>query len=290
MPSDTIDRKYISRYGQPALGIRVYRAGSLADADAAPQVSLIREGETTPEWTRAATRDSEGTYSVVLSSAETADPGLASLRWDYALDSVAQVYGLDVEVGPSAPAYDALPPAWQDVIEGVWAKFADLFDSPFGGPHLQVYVQTHFGRNRLAQLLGEALQALNTASSPHATYPLGGDNFPFAEWGGLLSDALYIDVLKHLVRSYVEQPEAILGTAVSRLDRRDYMNRWREVLDMEMQDFRTDLSRYRKAHLGLGNFSVLVAGGAYGNWGPQINPGGVGAAAARGYFYVNRWH
>lgn len=290
MAHDTIDRHYLSRYSQPSLGIVVHRAGAVADADAPPVVSFVPDGAAAPEWTRSATRDSLGHYSVTLSSVETAEPVLGTLQWDYLIDGVAQTYSLDVEIGPTAPAYDALPPAWQGVIEQVWVKFADLFDSPFGGPNLQVYIQTHFGRNRIAQLLPRALNRLNSASSPHATYPLGGDKFPFDDWGGLLSTSLYIEVVKHLIRSYVEQPEAILGTTVSRLDRRDYMNRWETVLNLEQAEFDRDLSRYRMAHLGLGNISVLVAGGAYGNWGPQINPGGVGAAAARGYFYVGRFH
>lgn len=290
MANDLVDRQYVSRYAQPGFGLKVYQAGVLTDADAAPSVSLTREGETAPDWTRTAERAETGSYTITLSSAETAEPTLASLRWDYALGGVAQVYGHDIEVGPSAPAYDALPPAWQGVIESVWWKFADLFDSPYGGPHLQVYLQTHFGRNRLAHLMGDAMQVLNTAAGGHAFHPVGGDSFPFERWGGLLGDALYVEVLKHLVRSYVEQPEVILGVTVSRVDRRDYMNRWQQVLDFATNDLERDLSRYRQASMNLGHVSVLVAGGAYGNWGPQINPGGVGAAAARGYFWASRWH
>lgn len=290
MASDLVDRKYVSRYSQPAFGLKVFAAGVLADADALPTVSLLHEGETVPAWTREAERVELGSYGVTLTSADTAMPVLGTLMWNYTVAGNPQVYGLDIEVGPSAPAYDALSPAWQDIIESVWVKFADLFDSPYGGPNLQVYMQTHFGRNRLAQLLVEALQTLNTASSPHASHEFGGISFPFKEWGGLLSTSLYIEVIKHLVRSYVEQPEVILGTTFTRFDRRDYMDRWRGILDMETEQFTADLKKYRMANLGLGHLSVLVAGGAYGNWGPQINPGGVGAAAARGYHWVSRMH
>lgn len=288
--NDIVDRKYISRYSQPVLGIQVHKAGALADADALPTVQFMLDGSNTPKWTRTATKDGPGTYSVSLSSVDTSSPVFGTVLWNYTTDATPQVYGLDVEIGPSAPAYDALSPAWQGVVDAVWVKFADLYDSPYGGPHLQVYVQTHFGRNRMAQLLDKALNRLNTASSPHAMYALGGIDFPFTDWGGLLQQSLYIEVVRHLRRSYLEQPEAVLGITASRLDRRDYFNRWGEMLMDEQAEFDRDLSRYRMAHLGLGNVSVLVAGGAYGNWGPQINPGGMGAAAARGYFYVGRWH
>lgn len=291
MASDLVDRRYVSRYSQPGFGLKVVSgAGMLTDADAPPTVSFVREGETDPLWTRTSERESLGAYVITMSSAETATQMLGTLMWAYDLTGVAQIYGLDLEVGPSAPAYDGLPPTWQGVIESVWVKFADLFDSPYGGPNLQVYFQTHFGRNRLAQLLVTALQRLNTVSSPHASHEIGGQSFPFAEWGGLLIDALYIETIKHLIRSYTEQPEVILGTTFSRVDRRDYMNRWEQVLAMETPTFESDLKRYRMANLGLGNVSVLVAGGAYGNYGPSINPGGVGAAAARGYYWTSRFH
>lgn len=297
MANDIVDRRYVSRYAQPTFGLQIRRSatGELADADAVPEVHYEVAGAAPEDppmvlWTKDAVWDSLGSYSVTLASTETATPGVGTLFWDYLIDGVPQTYGEDIEIGSSAPAYDALPPAWQDIVEQVWIRFADLFDSPWGGPHLQVYVQTHFGRNRIAQLLSKALQPLNSASMPHASYPLGGDDFPFTEWGGLLVSSLYIEVVKHLRRSYTEQPEAVLGTAVSRLDRRDYFNRWGEILADEQTEYERDLDRWKRAHMGLGNFSVLVAGGAYGNWGPQINPGGSGAAAARGYLYVPRWH
>jgi hypothetical protein len=288
--SDLVDRRYVSRFSQPGFGLKVYVTDTLTDADDPPTVSLIREGETVADWTRTSEKTETGSYSVVLSSVETSAQMLGTLMWNYEISAVPQVYGLDIEVGPSAPAYDALPPAWQEVVEGVYVKFADLFDSPHGGPNLQVYRQTHFGRNRMAQLMGDAIQSLNSASSPHAHHVLGGDTFPFDEWGGLLGDSLYIEAVKHLIRSYVEQPEAVLGVTVSRLDRRDYMDRWGTVLATEQEEFERNLKRYRGANLGLGHVRVLVAGGAYGNWGPEVNPGGMGLAAARGYHWINRWH
>lgn len=284
------DRLYVSRYSQPGFGLRVYRDGAPGDADALPTVRLLKDGEDEPLWARPATRTGPGTYTVTLTSGETSAAMAATLEWLYTVNQQAQVYAVEIEVGPSNPAYDALPPAWQDIVEQTWIKFDDLFDSPFGGPNLQVYLQTKFGRNRLAQLLPSALQRLNSASAPHASYPLGSQAFPFDAWSGLLIDALYIETVTHLIRSYTEIPEAVLATAVSRMDRRDYMQRWTDILNIAQPGFERDLKRYRQANLGLGHVSVLVAGGAYGNFGPEINPGGVGAAAARGYVWSSGWH
>ncbi len=286
-----VDRQYVSRYSQATFALQVYVSGAPGAADGPVEASLYREGSDVPEWTRETVAGSGvGVYEATLSSVDTSVVSHALINFNYQVDGVDQVYGYDIEIGPHAPAYDALGPEWRDIVEGVWMNFADLFDSPYGGPNLQVYAQTHFGRNRLAQLLSGALDTLNVASSPHKTYAFNQQGFPFSSWGGLLGDALYIEVLKHLVRSYVEQPEAVLGTAVSRVDRRDYMNRWQTILDGEQREFASDLSRYKMDHMGLGNVHVLVSGGAFGNHGPTANPGGAGIAAARGYYTSRRFH
>ena len=52
------------------------------------------------------------------------------------------------------------------IVESVWVRFADMFDSPQGGPHLQVFFQTAFSRGRLAQLLQIALGKINLTMQP----------------------------------------------------------------------------------------------------------------------------
>jgi hypothetical protein len=157
------------------------------------------------------------------------------------------------------------------VVEAVWMRFADLFDSPGGGPNLMVYFQSRFGRGRIAQLLGVALNRLNIVAQPHTTYtltgPPDGNEFPLAKWGGLLDQATYIEVLKHLIRSYTEQPEAP-GVNIARLDRRDYAQRWQTVLEAEERDYRDMLDNFKIAHMGFSRPRVLVSGGVYGSYGP----------------------
>jgi hypothetical protein len=136
-------------------------------------------------------------------------------------------------------------------------------------------VQSNFGRNRLAQLLRIAVGRLNTAAQPYQTYTIDGDggaSFPVQQWGSLLESALYVECLRHLMRSYVEQPEVQSGSGVSRLDRRDYMDRWGTVLQDEQQMLKSQLDTFKIAHMGLGTARVLVSGGAYGRWGPTRLP------------------
>lgn len=286
-----LDRQYISRYAQPTFAVQIFRDGQPGHADGPVEATLMLDGADptiVSGWPQNAVEPQTGLYEVTLTSVDTAAPGYYTLTFDAVVGGETQTTAFPIQVGESAPAYDALPQPWKNIVESVWIRFSDLFDSPYGGPNLQVYFQSNFGRNRIAQLLVPALNRLNSAASPHQSFALGGVDFPFPEWGGLLSQSLYIEVIRHLRRSYVEIPTPELATNVSRLDRKDYMERWGTILSEEQADFERDLSRFRMAMMGLGNFHVLVSGGAFGNIGPVALPGGLGQAAARGYFLFTR--
>lgn len=282
------DRKYVSQFTIESLGLHVRRADTSADVDGDVTVTF-QSVDSHPGivFTRVADHTSVGMYEVTLSSVETSSPGLYTLTWTYALDSVDQVFIGYVEVGESSPTYDGLGLGFKGIVESTYIRFADLFDSPEGGPHLQVYFQSRFGRERMAQLLGIALGRLNTIAQPRTVYTLDANAkpFPYAQWGPLLEQALYIECLKHLIRSYTEQPET-MGTVVARLDRRDYMSRWQSILAAEVPDFESQLDHFKIAHMGLGRPRVLISGGIYGNYGPTRLPGNPGQPRYWARFYA----
>lgn len=289
LPVDFRERQYISQYSPDILGLAIMKAGVPADADAGMVLNFIREDPETPEtlFTRAATHVGTGLYEVTLTAEEASVPGYYTLLWEYALDTVEQRYYAYAEIGQSAPAYDALSAPFKDVVDSVWIRFADLFDSPAGGPHLMTYFQTHFGRGRIAQMMAIGLGRLNTMAQPHMTYTLTEQNsFPVDQWGPLLETMTYIETLKHLIRSYVEQPLFMGSGAVTRLDRRDYLDRWQSVLTSEEEMVQKQLEVFKIAHLGLGRPRVLVSGGVYGRYGPTRVAGSI-AARPR---YWTRWY
>jgi hypothetical protein len=59
------------------------------------------------------------------------------------------------------------------------------------------------------------------------------------------------------------------------------MQRWGEILRDEQEDLKDALEIYKIAAMGLGRPSVLISGGAFGNWGPTRLPG---SAVARPYY------
>lgn len=287
--TDFRERQYVSQYAADVLGLAVHKQGVPADVDGnVVMVTLVQDAiesnsavipDTPPVniFTRPATHVATGLYELALDSNDTSDPGDYTVLWDYAIDAVTEQYRSFIQIGASNPAYDNLPAEMKTVVDDVWFRFADLFDSPLGGPNLQTYFQSHFSRGRVAQLLKVAVGLLNTTAQPFQTYSIDmPGQFPVQQWGPLLEQALYVEVLKHLVRSYVEQP-MFMGGNVTRLDRRDYMQRWQAVLDDERATLKGQLDIFKISNMGLGKPRVLVSGGVYGRYGPTRFAGSVAA-------------
>ncbi len=277
-----VDRYYMSQFDTSTVGITIFIAGVAGDPDGNAVTVTMYDINEDVVFTEAAIRTGVGAYQFVFTTEQSDTPGFYTLTWDFTINSIAQELQTYIQIGATNPAYDALPPEMKNIVESVWGRFADMFDSPQGGPHLQTYFQTAFSRGRLASLLQIALNKINMTSQPYMSYGLsGGAEFPYQEWGGLLEQGLYIETLRHLIRSYIEQPQPT-GVTVARMDRRDYADRWDSILQSEYKDYKNNLDVFKIANMFLSRPRVLVSGGAYGNWGPTRLPG---SAAARG---INR--
>lgn len=281
---DWRERQYVSQYSMPPLTFQIHIAGQLADPDGQQVTAQLArqnaDGTTTVANSYTAIRESPGNYTVTPSSADTATPCDAQLTWSYSISGQAQTYVSYLVIGQANPAYDSLPLEMQDYLESqVWVRFADLFDSPAGGPNLQAYYQAHWSRGRVAQLMGIAVQKINGVAQPWSNYTIdgsGGPQFPIAIWGGLLAEYTFVEGIKNLIRAYTEQP-SLMGGGVTRLDRRDYSDRWREVLRDETAELKSMLDVFKIRHIMNGSPRVLVSGGTYGRYAPTRIAGSVAA-------------
>lgn len=274
--------EYCSQFALDVNGIQIYVAGILTDPDSnLVLVSMTDQNNHAIFTNQTAVRKSVGVYQIQFTGAQTSVPNFYEISWNFHLSTVAETTSTFVQVGAKNPDYDNLQPAMQDIVQSTYSRFADMFDSPQGGPHLQIFFQTNFSLGRIAQLLKIALGYLNTMAQPYANYQLNDPGeFPYQLWGPLLEEALYIECLKHLIRSYVEQPSP-QGVTIARQDRRDYQQRWTDVLNLEMEMFKPQLDVFKISHMGLSRPRVLVSGGAYGNISPVRF---AGSAAARGRY------
>ena len=283
--ADWQERQYISQFGMPQLGLTIYIGGLPADPDnQAVSAQLLlqnADGSTTTVNNYSALRTGTGVYQVTPSSNDTATPSDALLTWAYSISTQPQQYAAMLEIGRANPHYDSLPANMQLFIEEqLWSRFRDLIDSADGGPNLQTYYQGHWSRGRVAQLMIIALGKINASAQPFSIYSVDGKQgpqFPLQLWGGLLASWTYCEMVKHLIRSYVEQPNLMGGGGITRLDRRDYTDRWREVLKDEEAELKSLLDVFKIRHMGLGNPRVLVSGGTYGRYAPTRIAGSVAA-------------
>lgn len=286
--TDYRDRIYVSQYSAPTLpALQIHIGGTLADPDGQTvAATVVAEGTGEQVSTGPATRSGAGVYEAVLTSAQTGVPGNYTLVFTYAIGGVHHNAAEYLEVGLANPAYDMLPDAIKDIIEGVWLRFLDCFDSPSGGVNAGTYIQSRWSRGRVAQLMKTAVGRINTMQQPWQNYTLdgiGGPQFPIQYWAPLLDTATYVEVLRHLCRDYVEQPELSTGANITRLERQQYLERWTGILEEEKPVLKAQMDTFKISNMGLGKPRVLISGGVFGRYSPTRI---AGSAAARPRYFA----
>lgn len=291
LANESIVRRQISLSSSKQLGVRVVGPSGPIDADTV-EVTV----EYNPTFADAAgtevlhgtlvdttvIREEIGVYYTEIGPTITSMPGLLDVLWSYTVSGQTFTYVDHYQVTESMPNYEALSDSQKLVIEQVTWMMGDLFDSTTGGPHLVEEFQTHYGYERLAQLLTIAVNRINTMSQPLTSFVVGGSagaQFP-EQYSGILVMGLYIETIKHFIRSYVEQPAIQGGTSVAFTDRRDYMTRWQAVLQDELDDFKSAVRLFKRKQMNLGQGSFIVAGGIFAS--NRLFKSGGYAAATRG--------
>lgn len=142
------------------------------------------------------------------------------------------------------------------IVDHAWMKLEDLFDSELGGPWLTDETLKSFNKDKLALFLPDALYLVNNEFQPITTF--NEENWP-EDHIPLASQALMIEGIYHLIRSYVEQPLPSGGT-LNWYDRRDYITRWQSVLQKEEQKLMNLADKFKLQFTGFGATSMIVGG------------------------------
>lgn len=178
----------------------------------------------------------------------------------------------------------ATPTGIELVTQAVWLRLEDCFDSAEGGPWLREKTLAHFDESKIAALIPEGLLDINIQMPPTtfdiasftawSTTPGDNPNMP------LLIKATLCITIRHLMRSYTEQP-VLQGGQVVWSDRTRYQQAWKAIYDVEYADYIQAVRLWKRTTLNLGHSALSVFNKSGRQW-PFSNQRARGAF--RGYF------
>ena len=141
--------------------------------------------------------------------------------------------------------YVDLPEGAQEIIQTTKQRFEDAFDSDGFGPFIQNFKR--YDDDRIAVLLDIAIGQL----AMYVMMPVNWTvkDFPYkiaiCRQGLILS--LTIEIIQHLIRSYVEIPD-VNSVGAPMAVRRDYLTRWKDAL-RDYQDMLKQMAKKLNAAL-----------------------------------------
>lgn len=175
--------------------------------------------------------------------------------------------------------FDPPTPTDEQIISrATWLRLEDLFDSEEGGPWLSDVTMAYFKKEKMPEFIDQALFDINQQNPP-TDYQVGqfiASSTPNADFP-LLVQGVMLAVIRHLIRSYVEQPLPT-GAQIAWQDRRDYIERWLRIYELEDATYMRWLVLFKRRELGLGHAKTLVSSKA----GRLLSPGWRTRAVGRG--------
>lgn len=185
-----------------------------------------------------------------------------STRSDFQVDDPFEITDpYDLAVDPSTINYAGI------VEDRVWHKMEDVFDSRDGGPWLRDMTMSVFDRNRISDFIDEAVFDINVYNPPtdltilDFTLPTTVMGEPRRRPNAdltLLVQGTWVAVIRHLMRSYTEQSTP-QGGQVAYEDRRDYLQRWGTMYQIEFQHYDHLVKMWKRKLLGLHHSKQLVS-------------------------------
>jgi hypothetical protein len=154
--------------------------------------------------------------------------------------------------------FGELTPEQQFTIDLAWLKVEDGFDSMPGGPYLYDISRKNFNEQKMSLMFPYALERINYTfpNPPSPTFTL--NDFPWTEHHTMMAQALTLEIIHHLIRSYVEVPLPIGSGNITLLDRTTYTTRWREIYTAEEEQFKNALRVFKRGYMQLGKARGLV--------------------------------
>lgn len=135
-----------------------------------------------------------------------------------------------------------------------WVRLEDCFDSEDGGPWLRDQTLNRFDKSKIAAFIPDVMFDINQYP-PQTTYT--SESYPWHDDGNTIAaQGLLVHTIRHLMRSYVEQPD-VVNSSVGFHDRKRYLDAWTALYNFELTRYQ-EMIRYTKMQ-GFGAMSMLVS-------------------------------
>lgn len=263
-------RDTVSQYSTDTIGIGIYEQNQYVDPDNDEVlIAVLKEDtQTLVIENELATRDGLGLYSFALTVPVTSVKGDYTATWTYTIGGVAKEFKYEFKVVDPQPFFDSLDAAQKQLVDNIYHRVSDGFDSTVGGPYLWELPQSSFSFETISRLMIVDGMNMINYSKPKAFIPPYGigatsqKQIPPA-WYGLVEKAASYELYKHLARSYLEIP-APVGVNVAHLDRREYSQKWMQMAAVEKEELEMQLRMLKRAlQYGVRSRSSLLAGGIF---------------------------
>lgn len=148
------------------------------------------------------------------------------------------------------------PQPGDPAVDMAWKKLEDCFDSELGGPWLRDMTLARFDRNKVAELAPEVMLEINSVM-PQSSYNM--TSFPWNDRDGtaLFAQGLLVATIRHLMRSYTEQP-TVMNSTVGYFNREKYQQAWSVMYQIELDRFEKWVQLWKAREYNLSSGSLLV--------------------------------
>jgi len=151
------------------------------------------------------------------------------------------------------------PSAVDPAVDMAWTMLEDCFDSEFGGPWLRDMTMRVFDKTKVRELAPSVMLQINS-QMPLTSYTLDSTNgYPWAnaDATALFGQGLLVASIRHLMRSYTEQPD-IVSSPVAFMDRKKYSQSWKAVYDVENPIWERWVARFKMQGYDITHGSLLL--------------------------------
>lgn len=163
------------------------------------------------------------------------------------------------------------PESWsKQITDEVWMRLEDCFDSELGGPYLRDATLAYFEPNKVERFIAEGLMLINI-TPPTTVLDLSYFTTPIINTDPslpvgttqpdpdriLIVQATLLSIIRHLMRSYVEQPDP-QGANIVWMNRRDYLQRWQTIYTLELDAFNRMVLLWKRQFYNFGQGALSV--------------------------------